>query len=189
MEELPHKRFLDLAVVCYYIYMNDYLGRGSIQIETAHLDKWGISEEVLFQDAERNTARTLGVEIKGMEEVVKELLLENFGGEAEQYVEMAEQVKQETPLYIMTMKGRYFGAACICDRELLQSFADAQGTNFYILPSSIHELILVPDSGREETARLKKMVEEVNAGHVAPEEQLPDSVYYFDRFDSKVAII
>ena len=189
LEELPYKRFLDLAVVCYYIYMNDYLGRGSIQIETSHLDKWGISEEVLFQDAEKNTARNLGVEIKGMEEVVREMLFENFGEEAEQYVEIAEQVKQETPLYIMTVRGRYFGAACICDRELLQSFAMAQGTNFYILPSSIHELILVPDSGKEESERLKKMVEEINAGHVAPEEQLSDSVYYFDRFDSKVSII
>lgn len=189
LEELPYKRFLDLAVVCYYAYMNDFLGKGSIQIEIAHLDKWGISEEVLFQDAERNTAVNLGAEIKGMGEVIKEMLRESFGGEAEQLAEIAEQAKDEAPMYIMTLKGRYFGAACICDNALLQGFAMTHRTNFYILPSSIHELILLPDDGRERVEVLKNMVEEVNAGHVAPEEQLSDNVYYFDRFDGKVSLI
>lgn len=189
LEELPHKRFLDLAVVCYYAYMNDFLGKGSIQIEIDHLDKWGISEETLFQDAERNTAMHAGVEIKEMGEVIKEMMRESFGEEAEQLAEIAEQAKQEAPMYILTLKGRYFGAACICDRELLQNFATTHRTNFYILPSSIHELILLPDSGREEAQALKSMVEEVNAGHVAPEEQLSDNVYYFNRFDNEVSLI
>ncbi len=189
LEELPHKRFLDLAVVCYYIYMNDFLGRGSIQIEIDHLDKWGISEETLFQDAERNTAINLGVEIKEMGEVIKEMLWESFGEEAEQLSEMAEQAKQEAPMHIMTLKGRYFGAACIYNRELLRDFALAHHTNFYILPSSIHELILLPDDGRQEVQALKSMVEEVNMSHVAPEEQLSDSVYYFDMFKNEVLLI
>lgn len=188
LENLPCKRFLDLAVVCYYAYMNDFLGKGSIQIEIDHLDKWGISEETLFQDAERNTAMNLGAEIKGMDEVIKDMLRENFGGEAGKLAEMAEQARQEAPMYIMTLKGRYFGAACIYNRELLQSFAAVHNTNFYILPSSIHELILLPDDGREEVKALKSMVEEVNADHVAPEEQLSNNVYYFDRFDSKVSL-
>lgn len=189
LEELPHKRFLDLAVVCYYAYMNDFLGKGSIQIEIDHLDKWGISEETLFQDAERNTAMNLGAEIKGMDEVIKDMLRESFGCGAGQLVEMAEQAKREAPMYVMTLKGRYFGAACIYNRELLQKFAEVHSANFYILPSSIHELILLPDDGREEVKALKSMVEEVNADHVAPEEQLSDNVYYFDRFDSKVSLI
>lgn len=189
LEELPHKRFLDLAVVCYYAYMNDFLGRGSIQIEIDHLDKWGISEETLFQDAERNTALNLGVEIKEMGDVIKEMLRDSFGEEAEQLAEIAEQAKQETPMYIMTLKGRYFGAACICDRELLRDFAMTHRTNFYILPSSIHELILLPDDGREEKKSLKCMVEEVNERHVATEEQLSDNVYYFDVSTNDLMII
>lgn len=189
LEEVPYKRFLDLAVVCYYAYMNDFLGKGSIQIEIDHLDKWGISEETLFQDAEKNTAINLGAEIKGMDEVIKDMLQENFGGEAGKLAEMAEQAKREAPMYVMTLKGRYFGAACIYNRKLLQSFAEAHSTNFYILPSSIHELILLPDDGREEVKALKSMVEEVNADHVAPEERLSNNVYYFDRFDNKVSLI
>lgn len=189
LEEVPHKRFLDLAVVCYYAYMNDFLGRGSIQIEIDHLDKWGISEETLFQDAERNTSENLGAEIKGMDEVIREMMEESFGEEAEQLAEIAGQAGREAPMYILTLQGRYFGAACIYNRELLQSFAMLHRTNFYILPSSIHELILLPDDGREEAQALKNMVEEVNAGHVAPEEQLSDNVYYFDRNSGEVSLI
>lgn len=185
LEEVPHKRFLDLAVVCYYSYMNDFLGRGSIQIEIEHLDKWGISEETLFRDAKRNTTDILGAEIKGMDEVIKEMVQESFDEEAGQLSGIAEEV----PLYIMTLRGRYFGAACIYLKELLQEFAAMHQTDFYILPSSIHELILLPDDGQEEAEILKKMVEEVNAGHVAPEEQLSDNVYYFSRFDGKVSLL
>lgn len=179
--EVPHIHFMDLAMVCYYAYMNDFLGNGSIQIETSHLDRWGIPEEELFHTARDNTQKKLGAEIKGMDEILFEMLTEN--GEEIDRMElesMLQRTENEVPMYIMTLKGRYFGAACICYEEMLAAFGKQCGKNFYILPSSIHELILVPDSGREKPEALRRMVREVNAGHVAPEERLSDNVYYFD---------
>lgn len=190
LQELPHKRFLDLAVVCYYAYMNDFIGHGSIQIEIGHLDKWGISEETLFLDAKRNTNNKLGVEIKGMDQIIWEMIadkIDEFGEEEVKAVLL--HAERKIPMYVMALKGRYFGAACICEKEMLKEFAIMQGKNFYILPSSIHELILIPDEGKEKPEELKRMVREVNSSHVAPEEQLSDNIYYFDSAENTVIML
>lgn len=190
LENVPHLRFLDLAVVCYYAYMNDFFGRGSIQIETGHLDKWGISQEELFENAGRNTTEKLGMELKGMEEVLLELISQNMDMTAsEELQEAIKHAERDIPMHIMTVRGRYFGAVCIFHKEMLRFFAQRCGGNFFILPSSIHELILIPDSGRERVEDLKQMVKEVNEGHVAAEERLSDNVYYFNVSANKVTII
>ncbi len=189
LEEVPNERFLDLAVVCYYGYMNDFLGKGAIQIETAHLDRWGISQEELFAVARRNTMEKLGAEIKSMNEILAEMLSEKEGGVDEREMEiMLKNMETEIPMYVMTLRGRYFGAACICCREILEDFGKQCGRNFYILPSSVHELILIPDSGREEPEALGRMVKEVNAGHVPPEEKLSDHIYYYDRSTGRLRV-
>lgn len=190
LKDVPFRRFLDLAVTCYYGYMSDFLGKGAIQIEIAHLDKWGISEEELFETARRNTMEKLGTEIMGMNEILTEILAEKAGAADEREVElMLKNMETEVPMYVMTLRGRYFGAACICYKEVLQAFGERCRKNFYILPSSVHELILVPDSGREEPEELQRMVREVNAGHVAPEERLSDQVYYFNCSENSLRIL
>lgn len=191
LQNVPHKQYLDLAVVCYYAYMNDYLGTGSIQIETGHLDQWGISEEELFEDAKRNTLEKLGLELKGMDEILIEMLSEN--PDKDDYAETNEILDHiddhEIPMYVMTLKGRYYGAVCICYQEYLQLFAKKCRKDFYILPSSIHELILIPDNGREKPDALKNMVHEVNVTHVSAEERLSDNIYYFSIYDNEVSVI
>lgn len=190
LENVPHVRFLDLAVVCYYAYMNDFLGRGSIQIETGHLDRWGISQEALFSDARENTMQKLGPEVKGMDEILWEMLSENLDGvSSEQFENVIDHTVREVPMYVMTLRGRYFGAVCICFTAWLRSVAEKFGKNLFILPSSIHELILIPDVGREKPDFLKKMVREVNQEHVSREERLSDQVYYFDLSEDMVILL
>lgn len=190
LENIPHVRFLDMAVVCYYAYMNDFLGKGSVQIDTSHLDMWGISQEDLFRDARENTMYKLGLEIKRMDEIVGEMLLDNLDGvNPKQIEDVMQGTIQSVPMYVMTLRGRYFGAVCICFEEWLQSFADSIGKNLYILPSSIHELILIPDRGKEEPDFLRNMVQEVNAEHVSAEEILSDNIYYFNRSDKSVSLV
>ncbi len=190
LENIPHKKFMDLAIVVYYAYMNDFLGKGSIQITVSHLDKWGISEEMLFEDAARNTREKLGVEILGMKDMLMELFQENpTDADEKQVREAVSYVERDVSMHVMTVKGRYFGAACICDSEMLKCFGERCKHNFFILPSSIHELILIPDTGLESPESLRRMVREVNAEHVEEEEQLSDNVYYFNRMTNTVKIV
>ena len=52
--------------------------------------------------------------------------------------------------------------------------------NYYILPSSIHEVLVVPDTIIESPDELKQIIKAVNKEAVAPEEQLSDELYYYD---------
>ena len=190
LENVPHIKYMDLAVVTYYAYMNDFLGRGSIQITISHLDKWGIDEEILFEDAIRNTREKLGVEILGMKDMLIELFADNTENmDINQVREATSYVERDVSMHVMTLKGRYFGAACIYDTEMLKKFGEKCRRNFFILPSSIHELILIPDTGLESAESLRRMVREVNAEHVDEEEQLSDNVYYFNLSSNTVKIV
>ncbi len=190
LQKVPHIRFLDLAIVCYFAYMNDFLGNGSIQIEKEHLQEWGISEEELFENARKNTIEKLGVELRGMDEILLEMLSDSIEKDAEEETQkLLEHMDNGVPMYVMTLRGRFFGATCICYQEFMEKFAKKCKKDFYILPSSIHELILVPDSGKEKASSLKSMVQEVNATHVSEEEQLSDNVYFYNSCNNEIVMI
>lgn len=72
--------------------------------------------------------------------------------------------------------------------ELMEGFAEQAGGNFYILPSSVHDLILLPDSFAICTDSLREMVKEVNESTVAREESLSQDVYYYDSGEKRVRI-
>lgn len=63
----------------------------------------------------------------------------------------------------------------------MEKVAELLGTNYYVLPSSIHELLILPDNGSMQLSELEAMVREVNATQVAPEDRLSDKVQYYDR--------
>ena len=190
LEKIPHMRFHDLAVVCYFAYMNELIGHGFIQIEKSHVEKWGISRDRLFADAKKNIREKLHVEVKGMNEIIWEMMADKVNVmDEEEVLSALEHAERKIPMYVMTIKGKYFGAACICQKEELARFAGRVGKSFYILPSSIHELILIPDEGRETPDSLKKMVREVNRSHVAEEEQLSDNIYYYEKESETVIML
>ena len=64
---------------------------------------------------------------------------------------------------------------------VLDKIGDLMDSNFYVLPSSIHEVLIVPDNGNMQTKELENMVREVNASQVLPEDLLSDKVQYYDR--------
>ena len=82
---------------------------------------------------------------------------------------------------MLTNKEKYFGAAVILYPHALKHIAGLLRNNFYILPSSVHECILVPDMGQYSRMELKRMVKEVNENQVEEEEILSYEVYYYDR--------
>ena len=73
-------------------------------------------------------------------------------------------------------------------RLVLEEIGQKTGSDFFILPSSIHEVLLLPDTGREDSKGLKKVISEVNRTQVAPEEVLSDTLYRYDREEKRVVI-
>lgn len=202
LKEIPHVFYLDLAIVFYYDCSSELFGSAAVLIKNSHLKMWGISTETVYQDAIENTPKNNPFEIRTMESLMKELFATDIRTELEKnhisfsekwIEEMAVQMlksempeERRTPMYVLTNTEKLHGAACILYQQLLENFAKKVNDNLYILPSSIHEIIMIPASFAGKASDLREMVEEINATQVEEEEVLSDSIYFFDRLTKKL---
>ena len=152
LKQIPYEPFLDLAVVYYIQIDNTRFGSAAIQIRNEHLRYWRVEKEEIRRFAEKNTPRIYPVQIR---QIVRFM-------------------------YVATNEQCSLGAAVMRYPDFREKVRGMIRGDFYILPSSIHEVILVPESFGLEPERMQEMVKEINQTGVAPEEVLSDSVYYFD---------
>lgn len=208
---IPHKLFYNLAVVFYYAVQEaPFYGKAAVLIYNSHAKQWNTDTEELYKIALANTPILFPGIIEDMEGVMRAILKEEFvkdlagrrkdeGEENEIFSEdwMNELVLQmtqgkneaEKSMYVLTNQQKLQGAACILYPGLLQEFADRMQQNFYVLPSSIHEVILVPGNMDADHTEFKQIVTDINRTQVAEEEILADSVYYYDRSLKKLVWI
>lgn len=179
LKEIPHVEFLDLAICFYYAYSSRSLGEGSILVYHSHMSLWGVGTQELMRLAEENTPRLFPARLSPMTEVLNEI--SEVCGEC--------GPAQDIPLTVLTNESRIHGAACILYPDILKRLGEKSGKEIYIIPSSIHEVLLLARTGREKPAELKRTIYEVNRTHLAPEEVLSDNLYLYDPVEKKVKII
>lgn len=175
LSDVPHYRFLDLALVFYCLIETSPDGCASILIHNRHLSYWNITDDDLFALAQQNTPRLLAYELRDMTDVLREL----FAAEPS----VCEDGDSLSPasMYILTNRAKRNGSVCILYDNLLLNFANRLGCDLFILPSSIHEVLLIPANSQTETKDLSEVVREVNSCQLSREEILSDHVYYFSR--------
>lgn len=184
LEDTPYIMFLDLAVVFYYICSTNLNSQASILIKDSHLQLWNKTKEDLFEFAATNTPRLLKVSLRGMESIVHEMMEED-GMDPLIYDE--NDVDEEV-MYVLTNENGVYGAACLLYHQVLENFCEKIKSDFYILPSSIHEVILVPEKEEVKRKRLKRMVKEVNETEVLDEDILSYNVYFYSQKNHKFSI-
>lgn len=175
LSDVPHYRFLDLALVFYCLIETSPDGCASILIHNRHLSYWNITDDDLFALAQQNTPRLLAYELRDMTDVLRELFA------AEPSVCEDDDSLSPASMYILTNRAKRNGSVCILYDNLLLNFANRLGCDLFILPSSIHEVLLIPANGQTETKDLSEVVREVNSCQLSREEILSDHVYYFSR--------
>lgn len=191
LEKIPHVRFLDLAICFYYAYQGKVLGNGTILIYNTHLDMWKTTPEELLCLAGKNTPEIFPWECSSMEAVIEELLEEQYEQTGEVLLKEGEQKRflQEMPMQILSNQKRVHGAAAILYPGLLKKMADKLQGNFYIIPSSIHEVILLSAAAMQSVNELKCMIEEVNTTQVEKQEILSYSLYFYSREEDSIKIL
>ena len=187
LKTMPHRQFLDLAVT-YYIPVTVTGSTGRITVTDRYFCMWGVDEETLYRHAVENTQRMLPVELRSMEEVAREILSEENSGNS-----LPEQTGgvPDFPMYILRCgKGEQATAAALLYEPVLQKFAGQYG-DFYILPSSIFEVMLLPavNPSPWDSAYYRIMVREVNRTQRLPEEVLSDSVYLYHADTGEIEIL
>ena len=180
LENIPHQKMEDMAVVYRFVLESNNEDRATILVTNQLLDTMGITPEQLHQDAMENSPELKPVVIRGMSEVMAEMM----GMSAEDLAAMGMPTDPaDEQMYVATVPDKIHGAGVLAYQDFMDQAAERAGGDFFILPSSIHELLIVPDNGQMGLHELEAMVREVNATQVAPEDKLTDSVYHYDSHD------
>lgn len=184
LEKIPHRNFMDLAVVYYAVARNQAQEDiGTILIYNGHMEIWGQEEENLYQTAMRNMRTDGEADFVTLESVVKHIL---------RGITLPDEERKDLRsknMYILTNHQRRFGAAEILDKKTLRTIADQIGDRFIVLPSSVHETIVLPPKEEAEYGRLADMVREVNDTQVDVEERLSYHVYVYSRDEEMLKIV
>lgn len=177
LSRVPHKEIEDMSIVYRFVLESNEDGRASILVTDQLLESMGVSPEQLHADALRTAPELKPVVIKGMSEVMAEMM----GMSAEDLAMMGMPTDPaDEQMYVATVPDKIHGAGVIAYQNFMDQAAERAGGDFFILPSSIHELLIVPDNGQMSLRDLEAMVREVNATQVAPEDKLTDNVYHYD---------
>lgn len=180
--QIPYIDFLDLAICFYYAYQGESLGDGSILIYNSHMEMWDTCLAELSGLAERNTQRLFPWTCCSLDEAMAGMAGADVGEDGMPMLEI--------PMKVLSNTKQTHGAACILYPGVLEALAQEEGCGFYILPSSVHEVLLLQDRRLiAEPEELRRMIAEVNSTHVAPEEVLSDSLYYYDMADKRVKVV
>lgn len=171
----PVIRLYDLLLTFRWIAHTDDIGLSTALITNKELEIWGISVPELLLAAQKNTCRIFPPCIINMD-----TLLEQMGG-------TLPELNTGIDMYIMTNTQQINGATVLVYDNVVQEFAEELQDDLYLLPSSIHEIILVPASQIEKKEALFVMVREANRTIVSPGDVLSDGVYYFDRGKKRIA--
>lgn len=178
LEQIPYKKILDLAVVYYCLIEQFDDMSATALIYNTHMQSWKVTENDIYRAAYENTPKLLGYSIKSMSSLLMEKLeYENIEGMSIDDMKELE----ENDMYVLTNESRLNGASCMLYDNVLKDFADSIESDLYILPSSIHEVILLPKRDVYDKNDLKSMVNEVNTENVSPDEVLSDQVYIYER--------
>lgn len=173
LEDVPHFKWCDLAVVFYYSMEEEKLGRASVLIHNNHLDMWDQTADTLYQTAQHNMRQSMPELLVPMQELISEMT----------GVRLDEE---DVRMYVLTNKEKMYGASAMLYSDEISKLAERLHSDLLILPSSVHEVLLLPDNQEREYEFFRQMVEEVNTTQVEPEEILSYNLYRYNRKEGDI---
>lgn len=167
LEGVPHIINTDLALTCHI--MSEIPGEGFVGtlVNDSLLEEYGISKEKLFEDAIKSSTALMPLDM--------EFARDMFGDD--------EEREDDDPFYnmlIISNKKHFRGSAALFYPGVMEKVAMAMGGSYYILPSSVHEVLAIPADPEINVSYLQELVVEANLIHVPEDEWLSDYVYYYD---------
>lgn len=173
LNSVPYRKIEDLA--CIAKFRLD--AEASVVVNETLCRQFRLTAEEVLAIGERNMVKN-GYQCEPLDLEIKRILKEQ--GVADREIEEGMMKTQSSMMYVASTANHMEGAAVIASREAMHDFYEKIGEPFYILPSSRHEVILLPDRCGLETADLAEMVKDVNRQVVDEKDVLSDHVYHFD---------
>lgn len=191
LESTAFLPFLDLAIVFYVVINSTKEGMITMAVQSEHLDGWGVTLDELKTVAFAACQRELPAVIKTMDDVMRELAKANLGKEySDELMDVLLQKRDDQKdLYVLSNEVGLNGSACMLYKNVLKEFADKVEADLVILPSSVHECLLLADGDWVEYDLLREMVLTINETEVPDDAYLSDQIYRYDRAADWLSII
>ena len=171
LEQLPHRRLMDFAVIYYLSLEGRAEGeRGCAVVYRDYLKAWSVSEQTLAETAKDNMPRILPPRVESLDRVLEGMLLPG-----------TDQLTEAQRIYVISNCFNFLGAAAVFYPDVLKTLSETMGDDLYLLPSSVHEFLALPFSCGIDAGSLEELVRNMNLTHLAPEEILSEYVYRYDR--------
>ena len=182
LQDIPHMPYFDLAVVFYLLLRIDERNQVSALIHNEHMEAWRTDVEELYRLASINTPKTLPATLRNMSEVMKEILglLEGLG---------LDESDETMPLYVLVNQTGLNGAIAVLYPDILKRFSEEKQADLILLPSSLHEMLIVLDDEEMEYEHLQQMVESINEAEVPRADRLSNNIYRFSQESGEIDII
>ena len=174
LDELLSEEWMDLAVTYYCRMRTEGRGCGAIQIRRGFPEDWGVDEKRIREDAWRNTMRDYPPFLQPLYQAMQEL-----GGSA-------PEPAYDTRLFVLSNREKFLGAVSIACPGETEHLAAELGGSFYVIPSSIHECLVLPDDSVHDPEELGEILRSVNSAVVDPQEVLADHVYRDDAEEKRL---
>ena len=194
LKDMVHKRFMEFAIVPKWKSMSLNVGGTCyVSISNALAERFDIDVDELFQEAYNNTLKKQGFEVFAVnplysdsaEEFIEDLLRSPFVPE-EQLQEGSEYWDY---LYLITNRRLEYGAVSLYIKEILHKAYKKYGRSFYIIPSSVHELLIFFDVPYIGLDGVKHLLNHVNTEMLNFNEALSDNIYFYDGEKGEVSLI
>ena len=190
LDDIPHIPYLDLSIVFYLFLEETSSGQMTAMIHKDHQALWNISTNQLYELAKVNTPALLPHTIKSMTDVMKEIAADWLGEDyQEEYMDQLDNEEHLSPLYVLSNRSNINGAAAILYQGALKNFANQLDQDLIILPSSIHEVLLLPYDETTDINTLNEMVISINQSEVPPEDQLSNQIYLYSRSENQLSLL
>ncbi|NLY47539.1 MAG: hypothetical protein GX059_00750 [Clostridiales bacterium] len=176
LSQIPYVKFLDLAITFHCLVRNEKENIGTIRISNRHLEEWQVTRNDLMKLAAENTRKLFPPVIKPMEEAIREVSADVM---YEDNMDFDSNESSGASMYVLTNEKGLHGASSLLYPDVIREFAYHVDADLFILPSSVHEIILMPVRNPDDRQKLQKMVREVNSVILAPDEILSDNVYIY----------
>lgn len=194
LQNVPYTQREDLAITYHVKVSGNRDSISSLMITNELMEVYGVTKEELYTKAMENMERLSPTVFLPLGEMVIDVMTEDFGrNEGVSQEEAKEYVKDMIPtggpnVYCLTNQYKMNGAVGIMSERIQQMVADRVGGDYYVLPSSVHEVLIVPQSAGMDPEELTDMVNTVNEGCVMQDEILSDHVYQYDAKEHKFSL-
>lgn len=185
LADMPHREFQDLSVIYRYVVAQDEQGVASFKVTNAIMEQAGMTPEELFQHASENTKKMFPPKIASMEDVMLDMMKgddipDELADELVGFFDTEKDPKES--MWLIGNRSGVNGAVSMLYDENLHSLAEKMGTDLYIIPSSVHEVLAVSvEMGSGNPEELAEMVQQVNMSSVELEDRLSNNVYHYDK--------